>query len=535
MSKTPDDSDVSKRSLDLGKMTAEGATALLFGEIISKLVGVAGSIVLIRLLVNPAIYAPIAAATTLPGLVMVGDLTGVNSALTRTLAISKREGNSEAIWSSYWVANIVKFITGAILSLVAFSIALPIAVLLGKQSVEGYLLIASGLPMVWTVQVNIKSTLISLGRARAYSWLQIVNEVLLSFAPIPAVLLGYGAVGALIAMVIANFAYLAIGLVVSTKVVLENTNQQNRKITFGATAKKLVRFGLPLGLSSSFGSLIGQVINLMILRFVSLYLYGLYSVALSASNLMNSISDPMNSMTFPIYSRIKGSKEVEILQTVYRQSVRYSSMIMLPFALFFIVYGRPFLTLFFGSAYSGGGIYLTALSVSTLTVGMGWPGNVLTSQGYSRYIGILGMLSSIIGAFIAILSLPTIGLLAYILLSNLGSVPIYVMQVRMARSVLSISPPYSYEKPFYGALLLSGLVSVGLLIANFTPLIEVVAGAAVVAVSFIVFSALLRGLMPVDAVRLGEMLSTQPKTSKLARPFILLLGKVIGFVQQVKE
>ncbi|MGA2666309.1 MAG: hypothetical protein ABSF83_15340, partial [Nitrososphaerales archaeon] len=206
MSDPTDGSDVSKRSLDLGKMTAEGATALLIGEIASKLVGVVGSLVLIRLLVSPAIYAPIAAATTLPGLVMLGDVTGVNSALSRTLALSKREGDSEAIWSSYWVANIVKFATGGALSLVAFLIALPIAILLGKQSIEGYLLIASSLPMVWTVQVNVKSALISLGRARAYSWLQIVNEALLSFAPIVAVLLGYGAVGALVAMVIANFA-----------------------------------------------------------------------------------------------------------------------------------------------------------------------------------------------------------------------------------------------------------------------------------------------------------------------------------------
>ena len=117
MTESPDGSDVSKRSLDLGKMTAEGATALLIGEVASKLVGVIGSLVLIRLLVSPAIYAPIAAATTLPGLVMLGDFTGVNSALSRTLALGKREGNSEAIWSSYWVANIVKFATGGVLSL----------------------------------------------------------------------------------------------------------------------------------------------------------------------------------------------------------------------------------------------------------------------------------------------------------------------------------------------------------------------------------------------------------------------------------
>jgi O-antigen/teichoic acid export membrane protein len=463
---------------------------------------------------------------------MLGDLTGVNSALTRILAFSKREGDFETIWSSYWVANIVKFATGAGLSIIAYFIADPVAVLLGKQSVERYLLVASPLPLVWTVQVNIKSALISLGRAKAYSWLQIVNEILLSFAPIPAVLLGYGAMGALIAMVFANYAYLAIGLAVSTSAVLAETDRQSRKIKYGATAKKLVGFGVPIGLSNSFSNFVGQVINLIILRFVSLYVYGLYSVALSASALMNSINDPLGSMVSPIYSRIKGSQEVEILQTVYRQSVRYSTMIILPFALFFIVYGGPFMTLFFGSAYASGGIYLTVLSLSWLTIGMGWPGSVLFSQGNSRYVGLMGIMSTAIGAVIAIATVPTLGLLAYVFINNLSGMPSYALQVRRAKSDLSISQPYSYVKSFYGAVLLSGIVSFGLLVANFDPLIEVVAGAFVVAISFIVFSALLRGLTPTDATRLGEMISTQPKVSRLAKPFISLLGKIIKFIQR---
>jgi O-antigen/teichoic acid export membrane protein len=534
MNESSDGSDTSKRSLEYGKMTAEGVTALLFGELASKLVGIVGSIVLIRLLVSPAIYAPIAAATTLPGLAMLGDITGVNSALTRTLAISKREGDSETIWSSYWVGNLVKLATGLVLSVLAYLIAQPVAVLLGKQGIESYLRVASPLPLVWTLQVNYRSTLISLGRPRAFSWLQIVNEALLSFAPIPAVLLGFGAMGALIAMVFANFAYLAIGFVVSTSAVLANTDPHRRKITYGTTAKKLVGFGLPLGLSGSFSSFIGQVVNLIILRFVSLFVYGLYSVALSAEALMNSINDPLNFMVSPIYSRIKGLQEVEILQTVYRQSVRYSTMIMLPFVVFFIVFAGPFMTLFFGSEYASGGIYLTVLSLSWLTIGMGWPANLLTSQGYSRFTGAMGLLSSAIGAAIAIATMPTLGLLGYLVISNFGFVPTYILLFRRAKSDLNVSPPYSYVKHFYGAALLSGVISVGLLIANFGPLIEVVAGAFVATISFIVFSALLRGLTPVDATRLGEMISTQPKVSRISKPLISLLSKIIRFLQPQK-
>lgn len=532
MSEPTDSSDVAKRSLDLGKMTAEGATALLGGEIGSKLIGIIGSIVLIRLLVSPSIYAPIAAATTLPGLVMLGDITGVNSALARTLALKKREGDYESIWSSYWVALSIKFLTGALLSSVAFLFAQPIASLLGKQSVEGYLLVASGLPIVWTVQLNIKSTLISLGNARAYSWLQIVNEALLSFAPIPVVLLGYGAIGALIAMVVANFAYLAIGVFVSATTVFANTKPEARRITFVDTARKLVNFGLPLGLSNSVGSFLGQVTNLVVLRFVSLYVYGLYSVAQSANNLLSSISDPLSSMNFPIYSRIKGHQESEILQTVYRQMVRYSTMILLPFGLFFVVFARPFLTLFFGSAYSSGGIYLTLLALSWLYIGLGGSSNLIASQGYSKYAGLIGILSSVLLAASAIATLPTLGILPYILVADLATMPGYVLLVRKSKSLLSVTPPYRYVAPLYAALSLSGLLSFGFLVLHLAPLIEVAGGALLVAISFIVFSALLRGIRPVDAVRLEELLSRQKITTRLTRPLFQLLGKVIRAVQR---
>jgi hypothetical protein len=170
-----------------------------------------------------------------------------------------------------------------------------------------------------------------------------------------------------------------------------------------------------------------------------------------------------------------------------------------------------------------------------LTVGMGWTGNVLSSQGDSRYTGLMGVLTSVVAAAIAISTVPTLGLLAYILIGNLAVMPAYVLLVRRARSDLGISPPYSYVMPFYGALLLSGLVSVGLLIANLPPLIEVLGGALVVAVSFIVFSTILRGLRPSDAANIRDMLSTQPMVSKLAGPLVDLLGRIIRFIQRLEE
>src|SRR5579875_492632 len=152
----------SSRSLDLGKATAEGATALFFSKFAQQIVGVIGGIVLIRLLISPSIYAYISLAITVPGLVMLGNLTGVNTGLTKYLSFYKMEKDSNSIWSSFWSAIIVKVATGIVLSLMAYFAAGPISALIGKPQVDPYFKLASPLPFVWTMQISMKSTLISL-------------------------------------------------------------------------------------------------------------------------------------------------------------------------------------------------------------------------------------------------------------------------------------------------------------------------------------------------------------------------------------
>ena len=526
----PKDSKTNISGMDLGKMAAEGATALLIGEIISKLVGVLGSVFLIRLLVSPSLYAYIAIATVVPGIVMMGDLSGVDTALNRYLSLYKREKNPQAMWSSFWVSNSIKILTGIGLSLLAYFLAQPVSLLLGKPTVGEYLEIASSLPIVWTLQINIKCTLLPLGRARWYSELQIVNEVLLSSAPVVAVILGYGPRGALIALVAANFTYLIVGMMVSSKALLLDTSPPDRKITYLSTLKRMVRFGLPLGISGSVSGFSGQLVNLIIGKFVSLNIYGLYSVASSAYSLMNSISDPLSAMAFPIYSRIKAPAESDILRKVYDETVKISTAVLFPFAVFFIIFAEPFMVLFFGAPYAGAGIFLTVLSLTWLSVGMGSPGVVLTSQGYSRLTASVTIVNTIAGVVLALIAVPTLGMLGYLVATLLVPWPSYFLLIKSAKADLKISPPYSYVWPLYASALLSSILSLFLLNFNLSPLLEVIFGAFEIPVSFLFFAILLKGLRDSDARNLKEMMSTQPKMSKLVNPFIAILERTIKLV-----
>jgi len=295
--KDPVDSNEDKsqnKSLDLGKATAEGATSLFLSKFGQQFVGIIGSIVLIRLLGSPSAYGFISAATTVPGLVMLGNLTGVSAGLARFLSRFKIERNSDSIWSLFWSATILAVITGVLLSITAFLAADPISAIIGKPLVDPFLKLASPLPFCWTLQLSIKQTMIALGRARVYSGYQILDEVLLSSFPIAAIALGYGTYGALGGMVLANFASWGVAMTLAISAIFQETESGKRNIRFVESARELVKFGMPQGISNSFSTFAGQVINLILLRYVSIAVYALYSVAVSAASFGTYVSDPIS-------------------------------------------------------------------------------------------------------------------------------------------------------------------------------------------------------------------------------------------------
>ena len=150
--------------------------------------------------------------------------------------------------------------------------------------------------------------------------------------------------------------------------------------------------------------------NIVIARFVSLDIYGLYTVASSASSFAAYVTDPITTMLFPVYSRIRGARDTDVMQTVYRQTIRYSTAIVLPAAIFLIVFAKPFTVLLFGEAYSGAGIYLTVLAGSYLLYGLGSDPttSMLTSQGYTRFTGTISVVKNTISVLICT-SIPFIG------------------------------------------------------------------------------------------------------------------------------
>lgn len=526
---TESEDDVLARGLTLGKVAAEGAVALLSTKLASRAIAILSTIVLIRLLQTPAQYALVGIATTVPGLVMLGDLSGVTSSLTRYLSEYKAKGNSAGVWSCYWTAMSVKILTGAVLSLVAFLLADPIAVLVGKAVVAPYLRIASPLPLVWTTQTAFKSVLLSLDRTRVYAVLQFLNEVLLSFTPIVAVLLGFGVRGAVIAMVGANYLYFLIGLGLCTSAAVRESKGGSRAFKYFEELRRILRFGFALGVSNSVASSAGQVVNLIVARFVDLGLYGLYSVAQSASALVGYIDYPISTIDFTIFARLQGLGDRTLLQKVYRQMVRYDSAFVLPAALFVGMFAEPLVVLLFGSAYSGAGILVSLLMISWFVYALGgsMTTDLVSSQGHTAVVGIITIVNSLFGIVVALVTIPLIGLQGYLVASALMVLPGYVVLIRKMESWLQIHPPFSELKPLFYALPLSGVLSLPILLLHLAAPVELILGVVVICISYPVFLALFRGVNLSDISHLRAMLSAQPVVARLMEPLVKMLERTV--------
>jgi O-antigen/teichoic acid export membrane protein len=431
----------------------------------------------------------------------------------------------------------VKIFTGIVLSLVAFLLADPIAILIGKPVVAPFLRVASPLPLVWTTQVMFKSTLLSLDRSRTYAVLQFLNEVLLSFSPIVAVLLGFGVLGAVIAMVLGNYLYFLIGIGLCTSAVIRESKGGSHIFRYFEVLKGLVKFGFALGFSNSISSSAGQVVNLIVARFVNLNLYGLYSVAQSASAVVGYVDYPISTIDFTIFSRLQGLGDRALLQKVYRQVVRYDSAFVLPAALFVLIFAQPLVVLLFGSVYASAGILVSLLMIAwfTYATGSSMTSDLVSSQGYTAIVGVLTIVNSAIMIIVAAVILPNVGLQVYIVATAFMILPCFIVLLRKMNSSLQIHAPFSELKPLFYALPLSGAVLLPIRLLHLAAPIELTLGATATCISYPVFLALLGGLNLSDTKHMRAMLSAQPAVAKLMEPIVRLLERLVVVVTRQRS
>jgi len=108
-------------------------------------------------------------------------------------------------------------------------------------------------------------------------------------------------------------------------------------------------YGLPLYTSSVINALIDTYRNALLARIADDYTIGSFSAAFRFVTLITIIMAPISTMLFPAFSKLSSNREE--LRKMLVVSIKYSSILVVPAAVFYIIMSRELVAVLFGRDY----------------------------------------------------------------------------------------------------------------------------------------------------------------------------------------
>jgi len=191
------------------------------------------------------------------------------------------------------------------------------------------------------------------------------------------------------------------------------------------TMKFMFRYGLPLSFSSIFNSFVTQFYNFIIAIYASNFLIGNYAVANNFTVVLTFFAAPITTMLFPAFSKLDPEKDKETLKIVFKSSIKYSTLLVVPPTFAVIALANPVVSALFGAKYGSAPLFLALLAVNYLLTAFGQLStlNLISGQGKTRLYLELAVVNTVTGIVLAVLLVPAFGVVGLIVTTIFDGVP----------------------------------------------------------------------------------------------------------------
>jgi O-antigen/teichoic acid export membrane protein len=338
------------KALQMGKSSTAGSFYLLIGVVASTVIMALGTLVLAGLLSvdEVGLYG----IALIPATIInyFRDL-GVNSAMTQQIASLRAAGKETEIHDVIVSGMFFEIIVGAVLALVCFAIAQPLAVILSPSNAASLtVLIAIMSISVFAGGILNASASIFVGfeRMKLNSFTQILQAIVkTSLGPL-LIVLGFGVFGAIYA---AMGSILAGGVIAILIVYLTLFRQLRKdkvgKIEIKRTLIPMLKYGVPLTVSGIMVGVLPQIFAFMMAVNVGEWWMGNYYAATYFGVLISFISFPISTALFPAFAKLNPEHEPELVRTVFASSVKYTAMLLVPMSLLIMTLSTPIVNTLF--------------------------------------------------------------------------------------------------------------------------------------------------------------------------------------------
>lgn len=505
------------KEFDLGRVAARGALHLIIGKITSRVVGMLGGLMLIRLLTSLE-YGVFNIVLVFPGILALFSDVGINTATTKYVAEYKSRGETSNLKSFFIAGLSFRIALSLILAVLCYVTADIFTLGIGKPNLASLVRLASSFIVVWMLYGFSESVLVGLDATKKYTILMIFYELLMALFPVMLVISGIGVFGALFGMLIAYTVAGITGVLASFLMIIRMAGGSSGSLGLRVALKKMLIYGIPLAAGSIIMAGRTNFYGLMIATYSNPADIGNYGAADKINSVILYFTVPISTVLLPMFSKINPIEKPATLRKIYYYSVKYSTFLILPVVALLIVLARPLTTFLFGAEYENAWIYLALLAINWVSYGLGNAQmlKLLIAQGETKLIFKLEALTAAIGVGLSLFLIPNYGIFGRIVTGLIAGWPSYAVAVKKVRDKYEFTPILRDVWRLYISILLAVALVIPIVSIPLNEILKVTVVSVIAVIIYLVATSITGAIKENDINALREIIKPQPIIGRVA-------------------
>jgi O-antigen/teichoic acid export membrane protein len=307
------------------------------------------------------------------------------------------------------------------------------------------------------------------------------------------VIIGFSTLGAVLGHSVSYFLTGLIGLFIIAAL-LRNWKGEVKVHLMLSEVGHLIRYGLPVYLSSLVSGGLNQVYNSLMVLYVVNTQIGNYSAALYFAVVVGFVTTSISIAVLPLFSRLR--RDDPNLGLYYRDAVKYSSFFALPIVGALIALSDPITSVVYGGRFPISAFYLQVYMLTFVYIGFGnvVTGNILNGQGETRINLRCALISLLTGVPLALFLVPNYGMIGLILTLIVSPLPSVLYGLFWVKKNLFMGPDWSSGAKIFSSVFLSTLLTLFFVGVQSNLWVMLFGGATIFLVLYLVMIRVLRVL-----------------------------------------
>jgi O-antigen/teichoic acid export membrane protein len=354
----------------IAEKAARGGLFLFVGNTSAIVILAIGSIIIARLL-GPSGYGLYTLTFLVPSLLVSLADAGMSYVLVRFSAKLRSEGDHHGANKTIRLGFLLKLLVSVVAFLICYTGAEAITTtVLNRAELAPFLRLGSGLIIFQAVFDAANSSFIGMDLMQYSAGIQILHSILKSILAPALILVGFGLAGAISGYVLSVLVAAAIG----AALLFTKHARSTRKMSDSASVQlgALLRYGLPLYLTTILGAFLSQYQNIVLVHFASNLEIGNFNAAWNFNSALMILVYPITTAVFPMFSKMDPRNQRRELARAFVLAVKYASLLMIPASVAVMVFSRDLVYVTYGRGYTLAPQYLIILSALYLLTGISY-------------------------------------------------------------------------------------------------------------------------------------------------------------------